>query len=83
MTVEYTTQHSDLYESAESLQTKIKVLEFTINGLDLSVYCDEDLIKAGFSHIIEDLENHVKAIKHAISSIACFMVFINIGGILL
>ena len=75
--IQYNTQYADLYGSAEALQIKIRGLGFAINGLELSVaHDDEDWIKATFAEIIEDLERHAKAIKHAICDI-------KIGGTLL
>ena len=77
MTIQYTTQHSDLYGSAESLQMKIKALGIAIQGLELSIaHEDGDWIKGAFEEIIADLERHAIAIKHAV-------VNVKIGGTLL
>jgi len=50
MTVQYTTQHSDLYGSTEALQLKIKCLGIAVQGEEL----------------IADLERHIIGIKHTI-----------------
>ena len=76
MTIQYTTQYSDLYASTEALLFKIKCLGFAIQGLELSEDENEDWIKASFEEIIVDLERHAKAIKNAV-------VNVKIGGTLL
>jgi len=76
-TVQYTTQYSDLYGSAEALQLKIKGLGFAIQGLELSIaHEDGEWIKGAFEEMIADLERHAISIKYAVCDL-------KIGGTLL